>query len=50
MGVYGVRCSHYDRSVMDTNVKAAAKAVWWLVLMRGIFGVIFGVVAPGRRV
>ncbi len=40
MGVYGVRCSHYDRSVMDTNVKAAAKAVWWLVLMRGIFGVI----------
>ncbi len=28
---------------MDTNVKAAAKAVWWLVLMRGIFGVIFGV-------
>ena len=45
MGVYGVRCSHYDRSVMDTNVKAAAKAVWWLVLMRGIFGVIFGVIA-----
>ena len=30
---------------MDTNVKAAAKAVWWLVLMRGIFGVIFGVIA-----
>ena len=45
MGVYGVRSSHYDRSVMDTNVKAAAKAVWWLVLMRGIFGVIFGVIA-----
>ena len=45
MGVYGVRSSHYDRRVMDTNVKAAAKAVWWLVLMRGIFGVIFGVIA-----
>jgi uncharacterized membrane protein HdeD (DUF308 family) len=30
---------------MDTNVKATAKAVWWLVLMRGIFGVIFGVIA-----
>ena len=28
---------------MDTNVKAA-KAVWWLVLMRGILGVIFGVI------
>jgi uncharacterized membrane protein HdeD (DUF308 family) len=44
MGVYGVRSSHYDRSVMDTNVKAA-KAVWWLVLMRGIFMVIFGIIA-----
>ena len=30
---------------MDTNVKAAAKAVWWLVLLRGIFMVIFGVIA-----
>jgi len=29
---------------MDTNVKAA-KAVWWLVLMRGIFMVIFGIIA-----
>ena len=45
MGVYGVRSSHDDRSVMDTNVKAAAKAVWWLVLLRGIFMVIFGVIA-----
>ena len=45
MGVYGVRSSHYDRSVMDTNVKAAAKAVWWLVLLRGIFMVIFGIIA-----
>src|SRR6185295_11671712 len=44
LGVYGVRSSHYDRSVMDTNVKAA-KAVWWLVLMRGIFMVIFGIIA-----
>jgi len=30
---------------MDTNVKDAAKAVWWLVLMRGIFMVIFGIIA-----
>jgi uncharacterized membrane protein HdeD (DUF308 family) len=30
---------------MDTNVKASAKAVWWLVLMRGIFMVIFGIIA-----
>jgi uncharacterized membrane protein HdeD (DUF308 family) len=30
---------------MDTNVKAAAKAVWWLVLLRGIFMVIFGIIA-----
>ena len=37
MRLYGVGSSHNDRSVMDTNVKAAAKAVWWLVLMRGIF-------------
>jgi len=30
---------------MDTNVKSAAKAVWWLVLLRGIFMVIFGIIA-----
>jgi uncharacterized membrane protein HdeD (DUF308 family) len=30
---------------MDTNVKSAAKAVWWLVLLRGIFMVIFGLIA-----
>jgi uncharacterized membrane protein HdeD (DUF308 family) len=30
---------------MDTNIKSAAKAVWWLVLLRGIFMVMFGFVA-----
>jgi uncharacterized membrane protein HdeD (DUF308 family) len=30
---------------MDTNVKPIAKAVWWLVLLRGIFMVIFGIIA-----
>ncbi|HZZ48374.1 MAG TPA: HdeD family acid-resistance protein [Pseudonocardia sp.] len=30
---------------MDTNVKSVATAMWWLVLLRGIFMVIFGVVA-----
>jgi uncharacterized membrane protein HdeD (DUF308 family) len=30
---------------MDTNIKSAAKAVWWLVLLRGIFMVIFGLIA-----
>jgi uncharacterized membrane protein HdeD (DUF308 family) len=30
---------------MDTNIKSAAKAVWWLVLLRGISMVIFGLVA-----
>ena len=30
---------------MDTNVKSVAKAVWWLVLLRGIFMVIFGIIA-----
>jgi uncharacterized membrane protein HdeD (DUF308 family) len=30
---------------MDTNVKSAAEAVWWLVLLRGIFLVIFGIIA-----
>jgi uncharacterized membrane protein HdeD (DUF308 family) len=30
---------------MDTNVKSAAEAVWWLVLLRGTFMVIFGIIA-----
>ena len=30
---------------MDTKVKSVAKAVWWLVLLRGIFMVIFGIIA-----
>ena len=30
---------------MDTNVKSVAKSVWWLVLLRGIFMVIFGIIA-----
>jgi uncharacterized membrane protein HdeD (DUF308 family) len=30
---------------MDTNVKSVAKQVWWLVLLRGIFMVIFGAIA-----
>ncbi len=30
---------------MDTSVKSVAKAVWWLVLLRGIFMVIFGIIA-----
>jgi uncharacterized membrane protein HdeD (DUF308 family) len=30
---------------MDTNVKSVAEAVWWLVLLRGIFMVIFGLIA-----
>ncbi len=30
---------------MDTTVKSIAKAVWWLVLLRGIFMVIFGIIA-----
>ena len=30
---------------MDTNVKSVAKAVWWLVVLRGIFMVIFGIIA-----
>ena len=35
---------------MDTNVKSTAEAVWWLVLLRGIFMVLFGIivlVSPG---
>jgi uncharacterized membrane protein HdeD (DUF308 family) len=30
---------------MDTNVKSIAKAVWWVVLLRGIFMAIFGLIA-----
>ncbi len=30
---------------MDTNVKSVAESVWWLVLLRGIFVVIFGLIA-----
>ena len=30
---------------MDTNLKSIAKAVWWLVLLRGIFMAIFGIIA-----
>jgi uncharacterized membrane protein HdeD (DUF308 family) len=30
---------------MDTNVKSTAEAVWWLVLLRGIFMVLFGIIA-----
>ena len=30
---------------MDTNVKSVAEAVWWLVLLRGIFMVVFGLIA-----
>lgn len=30
---------------MDTNVESVAKTVWWLVLLRGIFMVIFGIIA-----
>ena len=30
---------------MDTNVKSVADAVWWIVLLRGIFMVIFGFIA-----
>ena len=30
---------------MDTNVKSVANAVWWIVLLRGIFMVIFGLIA-----
>jgi uncharacterized membrane protein HdeD (DUF308 family) len=29
---------------MDTNVKSTAEAVWWLVLLRGIFMVLFGII------
>jgi uncharacterized membrane protein HdeD (DUF308 family) len=30
---------------MDTTVKSLAETVWWLVLLRGIFMVIFGIIA-----
>ncbi len=30
---------------MDTNVKSVADAVWWIVLLRGILMVIFGLIA-----
>jgi uncharacterized membrane protein HdeD (DUF308 family) len=30
---------------MDTNLKSVANAVWWLVLLRGILLVIFGIIA-----
>jgi len=30
---------------MDTTVQSVAKTVWWLVLLRGIFMVIFGIIA-----
>lgn len=30
---------------MDTNVESTAKAVWWLVLLRGILMLLFGIIA-----
>ena len=30
---------------MDTNLKSVANAVWWLVLLRGILLIIFGIIA-----
>ena len=33
---------------MDTNIKSVAKEVWWLVLLRGILMVLFGIIALGR--
>lgn len=30
---------------MDTNVKSVGQAVWWLVLLRGVLMVIFGIIA-----
>jgi uncharacterized membrane protein HdeD (DUF308 family) len=41
----GSTTCHDDRSVVDTSVKSVAKAVWWLVLLRGIFMGIFGIIA-----
>jgi uncharacterized membrane protein HdeD (DUF308 family) len=33
---------------MDTNVESTAEAVWWLVLLRGILMVLFGIIALVR--
>jgi uncharacterized membrane protein HdeD (DUF308 family) len=30
---------------VDTNIRSVAKAVWWLVLLRGIFMALFGIIA-----
>jgi uncharacterized membrane protein HdeD (DUF308 family) len=30
---------------MDTDIKSVAKAMWWLVLLRGILMVLFGIIA-----
>jgi uncharacterized membrane protein HdeD (DUF308 family) len=30
---------------MDTNIKSVARAMWWLVLLRGILMVLFGIIA-----
>jgi uncharacterized membrane protein HdeD (DUF308 family) len=30
---------------VDTNIKSIAKAVWWLVLLRGILMALFGIIA-----
>jgi uncharacterized membrane protein HdeD (DUF308 family) len=30
---------------MDTNVRSVANAVWWMVLLRGVFMAVFGLVA-----
>ena len=34
---------------MDTTVQSVAKAVWWLVLLRGIFMILFGIIALVSR-
>jgi uncharacterized membrane protein HdeD (DUF308 family) len=34
---------------MDTNIKSVAKEVWWLVLLRGILMVLFGIIALAGR-
>jgi uncharacterized membrane protein HdeD (DUF308 family) len=33
---------------MDTNTKSVARAKWWLVLLRGIFMVLFGIIVLVR--
>ena len=30
---------------MDTTVQSVAKTVWWLVLLRGVLMVLFGIIA-----